>query len=372
MNCTRYFNTCFDNQLCFSLYQLINSANGSCDNRVEDQVKSSAHASCAHATAESKNDWLTKLDDRCDGTTDVRDERNQRQRPVRDYDECFNEPVPRPRATKRQHPRNKVDEPEIKSVRSPRDTKAELETSLQEIMDEKNGPADTDDILDFELGDDAPPVFAPPPIPCEPPPDIPDNELSVLDVGTGSVLGSSPPRDSSSLRAASRQKNSSGRFVPSEPVIQIGTGWTVEGEPEQSEIPSSSRIPQTNQQYTNTRLGPGMTGHPFTPKVFLPPPTLPKPKIGSRRLPSSSRPGSLSSTLTRSRESLNDEEGMGLTPRGYVRATASAINQGELDALGEKINFMEKQLKVSSISMILVVYTFPCLCAPSYRGIVWK
>jgi hypothetical protein len=38
---------------------------------------------------------------------------------------------------------------------------------------------------------------------------------------------------------------------------------------------------------------------------------------------------------------------MGLTPRGYVRATASAINQGELDALGEKINFLEKQLKVS-------------------------
>lgn len=270
---------------------------------------------------------------------------------MKDFDELFTEPAPKPQGARRQYSnRRKVKEPEVLSSRSTRDNKAAIQRGLRDldVMDGQQDVrqrSDTDDILDFEFGDDVPPDSAPPPVPSEPPPDLPDDEYDDMELGTETMLGSSPPRDSRSLRAGSRQKNyPAGIATASEPAIQADEEFNVEGEP----VPDRTEIPPALRTNQTSPLHRGMTKiPPATPKP-APPPTLPKPKMSGRRVPGTPKHGLLSTPLTRSRESLTDEEALGLTPRGYVRATASAINQGELDALGEKINFLEKQLKVSA------------------------
>lgn len=258
------------------------------------------------------------------------------QRPITVIDDdLLDEHLPPP--TKRQYTQPRIREPEIKTSRSPRDAAADIDRGLKHLsdMDDDLPMVDTADILDYDVNHGSPPNIAPPPIPSEPPPDFDPMEAM-------KVFDSSPPRDSRALRAAGRTKNHPGI----ESIVQPSIAFNAEVEPsyhEHTDIPPALRVSQT----------PGrteMTRQPSTPKPG-PPPTLPKPKMtgtgaGRRQQGGAIRPGLLATPLSRSRESLAEDENVGVTPRGYVRATASAINQGEIDALGEKINFLEKQLKV--------------------------
>lgn len=262
-------------------------------------------------------------------TDDGQSNRPKYQQPVKDLDDVLND-NPRPKG--RQYPTNTIDEPEIKTSRSSRDVTADIDRGINHLseMDDARPRTDTDAILDFDLEHFGPPDIAPPPVPSEPPP---DNDPYGLDNSSNSVFDSSPLRDSKALRAATRTRNQPGRPVISESTIQPHVEMNVEGQPSSpglADIPPALRISQTPVQNR-----PGITMQPFTPKP-VPPPTLPKPKA--------THPGGVRRPGTMSREADDD---VGITPRGYVRATASAINQGEIDALGEKINFLEKQLKVS-------------------------
>jgi len=284
---------------------------------------------------ESQNDWMTVLG----VTNDRQPSRPVPQEPVKDLDDVLD--VPSHTSTKRpQRYDNIVHEPKIQTSRSTRDAAVDIDRGIGNLasMGDTRHRADTDDILDFAFDQGGPPDMAPPPIPSQPPP---DNDPYGLNSSSNSVFDSSPPRDSKALRAASRTRNQPGRSGINEATIQPSIGMDVEGQPaspEHTETPAALRVSQTPVQ-----------SRPGTARQ--PPPTLPKPKMMVG-------PGNVRRSLSREPD---DEYSMGLTPRGYVRATASAINQGEIDALNEKINFLEKQVKVSSVITTVKLFHWYCI-----------
>lgn len=308
----------------FSLsLQLENSRASESGNVPRDSIEEPITSSRQTPT-ESQNDWMTVL-----GVTDGRQSsRPVPKQPVRDIDDVLDVP-PRTSVKRPQYFTDAVDEPEIQTSRSSRDASADIDHGINSLADmgDARQRADTDDILDFEFDQGGPPDSAPPPVPSQPPP---DNDPYGMSNSSNSVFDNSPPRDSKSLRAASRNKNQPGRPGIGEATIQPQVEMNVEGQPSfpgQTDIPAALRVSQTPVQSR-----PGTTRQP--------PPTLPKPKLVG--------PGGVRRSLSREPD---DESSLGLTPRGYVRATASAINQGEIDALTEKINFLEKQVKVSSVEL---------------------
>ncbi|XP_078358377.1 uncharacterized protein LOC144643107 isoform X2 [Oculina patagonica] len=224
---------------------------------------------------------------------------------------------------------------------------------------------ETSDLVGFDSDDDGdlPPLpeSSPPPLPFEPPPDLPDSSPPVFDDALEVLLRSesSPPRDAATLRASSRQrfrsdsKPSSELSVPSSrvesPVPVEETTLMLESEPselggmypEQEPLSSSVRRP--------TGLG---STKPLDSTTKAPPQVLPKPK---RILLQKRQPGPLNQPMVSyvdsnasppltSQWSRDEEDGV-IPPRGIVQNRAASINRGEIDALNEKIGFLERQLQ---------------------------
>ena len=296
-----------------------------------------------------------------------------------------------------------ISEPRVMSERAAEDSMLSTD-DLHERIDElskldmdledvsfSGSPEETQD-LDLEDGGPPPPPpdMSPPPIPTGPPPDFIDETVLALDPDTEDLLGHSPPRTAANLRPASRQ-----RPCDEEPLLQEQCETQAETEPdllgastEDAEGSSFWRPPPLSPASSSTkpRMRPILSEK--SPKISspslykqgghlnreqtsqesskkAPPPTLPKPKrSGSREWPPKQHslpvvPASASrfapavavpseSVLARQDRGYMDPDEMGLPPRGSVLARASSINQGQLDALNEKIVFLEKQLKVSS------------------------
>lgn len=225
---------------------------------------------------------------------------------------------------------------------------------------------DTSDLVAFDSDDDGdlPPLpeSSPPPLPSEPPPDFTESSPPVLH-GLEVLLRSesSPPRDAATLRASSRQRFHSDSKQPSsrsespvtveEPTLvleseptELGGIYPVEEPTQSSKL--SVRRPSGSESITPTDL---------TSKA--PPQVLPKPKwvLLQKRQPGPD-PGPLNqpvvsyvnSNTTSSMPSQwsRDEEDGVIPPRGIVLNRAASINRGEIDALNEKIGFLERQLKV--------------------------
>ena len=264
-----------------------------------------------------------------------------------------------------------ISEPELMSSRRDLDSHMDdIDRRIQDLRyidhEDRDGDrprTDTEDLVGFDSDDDGdlPPLpeSSPPPLPSEPPPDFPDSSPLVLDHGLEVLLESSPPRDAATLRASSRQRfrsDSKPSSEPSLPSSRVESPVTVEEptltlESEPSELgwmypkepsPSSVRRP--------TGLG---STKPVDATTKVPPQVLPKPK---RILLQKRQPGPLNQPTVSYQDSnaqppltsqwSRDEEDGVIPPRGIVQNRAASINRGEIDALNEKIGFLERQLKV--------------------------
>lgn len=273
-----------------------------------------------------------------------------------------------------------ISEPELMSSRRNLDSHMDdIDQRIQDLrhLDHADRPrTDTSDLLVFDSDDDdggLPPLpeSSPPPLPSEPPPDFPDSSPAVLDQGLEVLLRgeSSPPRDAATLRASSRQrfrsdsKPSSGPSLPSSrvesPVTVEEPTLVMESEPSElggiypneEPTPSSVRRPTS---FGSTK--------PADSATKVPPQVLPKPK---KILLQKRQPGPLSQPMVSyvdsnvtpamtSQWSRDEEDGV-IPPRGIVLNRASSINRGEIDALNEKIGFLERQLKVRVQENLVIV-----------------
>ena len=264
-----------------------------------------------------------------------------------------------------------ISEPELMSSRRNLDSYMDdIDQRIQDLrhLDHEDRPrTDTSDLVGFDSDDDdgdLPPLpeSSPPPFPSEPPPDFPDSSPVLLDQGLEVLLRSesSPPRDAATLRASSRQRfrsDSKPSSVPSLSSSRVESPITVEEptlvmESEPSELggifpneepPPSSVISPTGFRSTK----------PADSTAKVPPQVLPKPK---KLLLQKRQPGPLSQPMVSyvdsnvpapmtSQWSRDKEDGV-IPPRGIVLNRATSINRGEIDALNEKIGFLERQLKV--------------------------
>ncbi|XP_048584845.1 uncharacterized protein LOC5505590 [Nematostella vectensis] len=315
------------------------------DTPVEEHVEPTCRS-----PVESGIDSVTQLGDGWATVTDP----PPKAPPKRDLEELFNLTVnSRPRA--KASSVDMIDEPVVPCSRgSGPDVELERQLMALDSMDDQRDRAETVESLDFVEDRSPPPPppaspppplpaeedNSPPPLPAGPPPDEPmELELEAM------LRDTSPLRDSKALRAQSRQGRNE-RVIPQEPLVQSrsASGLQAETSPslefapdvEPNGTPYQTRPQPTQASRTDVKR------YQETPKR-APPPTLPKPKMpGLRR---GQTPGGRGMTTPYYRASLDDEMEAMLPAPGSVRSKASAINQGELDALNEKINFLERQLK---------------------------
>ncbi|EDO34248.1 predicted protein [Nematostella vectensis] len=320
------------------------------DTPVEEHVEPTCRS-----PVESGIDSVTQLGDGWATVTDP----PPKAPPKRDLEELFNLTVnSRPRA--KASSVDMIDEPVVPCSRgSGPDVELERQLMALDSMDDQRDRAETVESLDFVEDRSPPPPppaspppplpaeedNSPPPLPAGPPPDEPmELELEAM------LRDTSPLRDSKALRAQSRQGRNE-RVIPQEPLVQSrsASGLQAETSPslefapdvEPNGTPYQTRPQPTQASRTDVKR------YQETPKR-APPPTFPKPKMpGLRR---GQTPGGRGMTTPYYRASLDDEMEAMLPAPGSVRSKASAINQGELDALNEKINFLERQLKVSLFS----------------------
>ena len=263
-----------------------------------------------------------------------------------------------------------ISEPELVSSRRNLDSYMDdIDQRIQDLrhLDHAGRPrTDTSDLVVFDEDDDEgdlPPLpeSSPPPLPSEPPPDFPYSP-AVLDQGLGVLLRSesSPPRDAATLRATSRQRfrsDSKPSSGPSLPSSRVESPITVEEptlvmESEPSELGGIYPNEESTPSSLISPTGFGST-KPADSTAKVPPQVLPKPK---KILLQKRQPGPLSQPVvsyvdsnvpppTTSQWSRDEEDGV-IPPRGIVLNRATSINRGEIDALNEKIGFLERQLKV--------------------------
>ena len=265
-----------------------------------------------------------------------------------------------------------ISEPELVSSR--RNLDSYMDDIDQRIQDLRHlGHADrprtdSSDLVVFDSDDDddgdLPPLpeSSPPPFPSEPPPDFPDSP-AVLDQGLEVLLRSesSPPRDAATLRATSRQRfrsDSKPSSCPSLSSSRVESPITVE-EPTlvmESEPSELGGIYPDDEPAPSSVINPsgfGSRTEPADSASKVPPQVLPKPK---KILLQKRQPGPLSQPMVSyvdsngpppmtSQWSRDGEDGV-IPPRGIVLNRATSINRGEIDALNEKIGFLERQLKV--------------------------
>lgn len=263
-----------------------------------------------------------------------------------------------------------ISEPELMSSRRNLDSYTDdIDQRIQDLrhLDHADrSRTDSSDLVVFDSDDDdgdLPPLpeSSPPPFPSEPPPDFPDSP-AVLDQGLEVLLRSesSPPRDAATLRATSRQrfrsdsKPSSGPSLPSSrvesPITVEEPTLVMESEPSELGGIYPNEEPAPSSVVNATGFG---STKPADSTAKVPPQVLPKPK---KILLQKRQPGPLSQpmvsyvdsnvpTAVTSQWSRDGEDGV-FPPRGIVLNRATSINRGEIDALNEKIGFLERQLKV--------------------------
>lgn len=223
------------------------------------------------------------------------------------------------------------------------------------------------DLVIFNSDDegDLPPLpeSSPPPLPSELPPDFTESSPPVH-YGLEPLLNSdsSPPRDAATLRASSRQrlysenKPSSEVSQPSSrmesPVLVEETTLVLGSDP--SELGGIyPREEPTPLAVSSGRRPTGLESIKLDDsKTRVPRQVLPRPKrlLLQKREPAPLNQPVVSfanSNLASSMPSqwLRDEEDGVIPPRGIVLNRAASINRGEIDALNEKIGFLERQLK---------------------------
>ena len=250
-----------------------------------------------------------------------------------------------------------------------------------ENEDHGNNQAGVDGLLDLDLDDSEalPPLpdSSPPPLPCAPPPDFLQSSPPVLDHGIEVLLmsESSPLRDAATLRASSRKqsrsndKASSNSSRASSPVESAEAASKLETEPSKfGALPDSLQF----SKFGVVSHKPGLCNEKQDSSVEsrpkVPPPTLPKPQ---RRTMFVRKPGQLSQPFTSlvspsmasslSKQWSRDEEDGAIPPQGIVQAQATSLNRREIDALNEKIVFLEKQLTVRWIDNWVIMIRFPLL-----------
>lgn len=224
------------------------------------------------------------------------------------------------------------------------------------------------DLVTFGSDDegDLPPLpeSSPPPLPSEPPPDFTESPPPVLH-GLKVLLNSdsSPPRDAATLRASSRQRLHSENKPTSEvsqsssrmesPLLVQETTLVLESDP--SELGGIYPIEEPTSLTDSSGRRPTSLGSikPDDSKTKAPLRVLPGPRrllLPKRELGPSNQPvvSYANSNVTSSMQPqrLRDEEDGIIPPRGFVLNRAALINSGEIDALNEKIGFLERQLKV--------------------------
>lgn len=262
-----------------------------------------------------------------------------------------------------------ISEPELVSARrnvdSVMDDIDRRIQDLRDIDDEEVDRArtDTTDLVVFDSDDDGdlPPLpeSSPPPLPFEPPPDFPDSSSPVLDHGIEVLLRSesSPPRDAASLRASSRAR-SHGKPTSekSQPSSRAESPLTVE-EPtlmldsEPSEL--GGMLPEPSQPTSSSFRRPSGLGSTKVPPQVHPKPKRPLLKMrqaGELHKPFVSYENTDKAPSMTPQWSRDEEDGV-IPPRGIVFNRASSINRGEIDALNEKIEFLERQLKVRLVQL---------------------
>lgn len=267
-----------------------------------------------------------------------------------------------------------ISEPELVSARRNLDSHMDdIDQRIHDLryMDDEDRPrTGTSDLVGFDSDDDGdlPPLpeSSPPPLPSEPPPDFPESSSPVLDGGLEVLLRSesSPPRNAATLRASSRQRSHSDNRPSTEhslsssrvesPVTVEEPTLVLESEPSQlgGIYPMEEPSPLSPSYRRSTSLG----------SIKAPPQVLPKPK---RILLQKRQPGPLNqpmvsyvdSNLAQSMPAQwsRDEEDGVIPPRGIVRNRAASLNRGEIDALNEKIGFLERQLKVRTYNNVVTV-----------------
>ena len=258
-----------------------------------------------------------------------------------------------------------ISEPElISSQRNLDSVMDDIDRRIQDLQsfDDKDAAGmdrprtDTSDLVVFDSDDDGelPPLpeSSPPPPPSVPPPDFPDASPPILDCGIESLL-SSPPRDAATLRASSRARSHSenkGTSEPSQPSSRVESPVFVE-EPtlvlasDPSELGGTYSEPPTVSPPSDRRPT-GLGSNKVPPKVFpKPKKTLKMRQAGQLHKPLVTYDNGHVTPKAETQWSRDEEDGV-IPPRGIVLNRASSINRGEIDALNEKIGFLERQLKV--------------------------
>ena len=259
-----------------------------------------------------------------------------------------------------------ISEPELVSARRNADSVMDdVDRRIQDLRDIDDEEVDrtrtdTTDLVVFDSDgdDDLPPLpeTSPPPLPSVPPPDFPESPSPVLDQGIEVLLRSesSPPRDAASLRSSSRTRShSKPTSEKSQPSSRVESPLTVEEptlvlESEPSEL--GGMLPKPSQPSSSSFKRPSGLGSTKVPPQVLPKPKRPLLKMrqaGELHKPLVSYENTDKAPSVTSRWS-RDEDGV-IPPRGIVLNRASSINRGEIDALNEKIEFLERQLKVRPV-----------------------
>lgn len=259
-----------------------------------------------------------------------------------------------------------ISEPELVSARRNLDSVMDdIDRRIQDLRDLEDEDidrtrTDTNDIAVFDSDDDGdlPPLpeSSPPPLPSEPPPDFPEASSPVLDHGIEVLLRSesSPPRDAATLRASSRARSHSQSKPTSEasqPSSRVESPLTVEEttlvlESEPSQLGGIYPEPSSESLSSHKRLS-GFGSSKVPPHVLPKPnrPLLRMRQAGELHKPLVSYENTDKAPPLTSQWSQDEKDGV-IPPRGIVLNRASSINRGEIDALNEKIGFLERQLKV--------------------------
>lgn len=275
----------------------------------------------------------------------------------------------------------RISEPELVSEQRNLDSVMDdIDRRIQDLHDFDDEEVDrlrtdTNDPEVFDSDDDVdlPPLpeSSPPPLPSEPPPDFPDGSPPVLDHGIEVLLRSesSPPRDAATLRASSRARSHSQNKPPSEqsqPSSRMDSPLTVEEptlvlESEPTEL--GGILPKPSLPGTSSFKRPPGVGPTKVPPQVLPKPQRPLLQMrlaGELRKPLVSYESTYRAPSLTSQWSRDEEDGV-IPPRGIVFNRASSINRGEIDALNEKVEFLERQLKVRFVQLL-----FPCFALHNF------
>ncbi|XP_068745820.1 golgin subfamily B member 1-like isoform X2 [Montipora capricornis] len=254
-----------------------------------------------------------------------------------------------------------VSEPELVSARRNLDSVMDdIDRRIQDLAEQHDDmdrtQTNTNDLVVLDSDDevDLPPLpeSSPPSLPTEPPPDFPNGSPPVLDHAIEFLLRdeTSPLRDAATLRASSRARSRSQSKTTSQASSRVESPVTVEEntvilESEPSQL--GGMLQDTSKPRSSSFKNPSSQG-----STKVPPQVLPKPKrtlLQMRRAGELHKPLVLYENPTRppsatSQWSRDKEDGV-IPPRGIVLNRASSINRGEIGALKEKVEFLEKQLK---------------------------